>query len=86
MNWFIDAPIHPHRLELRVLEELAPQKYTVHYSGSNWCEASIKMKEWCSERFGHRDAGYNNPRWTMGPFVFRFKNQKDAVFFILRWG
>jgi hypothetical protein len=76
----------PRSLELRVREELAPQKYTVYYSGGDWWEDKDAMMAWCSERFGHRNEGYNNPRWSPGSFEFRFKNQKDAVFFMLKWG
>jgi hypothetical protein len=86
MNWFTNHKSRPRSLELRVREELAPQKYTVYYSGGDWWEDKDAMMAWCSERFGHRNEGYNNPRWSQGAFEFRFKNQKDAVFFILKWG
>jgi hypothetical protein len=76
----------PRTLEMRVREELAPQKYTVYYSGGDWWEEKDEMTEWCSKCFGHRNEGYNNPRWSTGPFEYRFKNEKDAVFFILKWG
>ncbi len=76
----------PRTLEMRVREELAPQKYTVYYSGGDWWEDKDEMTEWCSKYFGHRNEGYNNPRWSTGPFEYRFKNEKDAVFFILKWG
>ncbi len=76
----------PRSLELRVREELAPQKYTVYYSGGDWWEDKDAMTEWCSKQFGHRNNGYNNPRWSPGPFEFCFKNQKDAMFFMLKWG
>ena len=85
MTW-IDGKRLPRSLELRVREELAPQKYTVYYSGGDWWEDKDAMMAWCSERFGHRDEGYNNPRWSPGAFEFRFKDQKDAVFFMLKWG
>jgi hypothetical protein len=83
MNWFTKRP---RSLELRVREELAPQKYTVYYSGGNWWEEKDEMMVWCSKQFGHRNNGYNNPRWSPGPFEFCFKNEKDAMFFILKWG
>lgn len=76
----------PRSLELRVREEPATQKYTVYYSGGDWWEDKDTMTEWCSEHFGHHVDGYNNPRWSRGPFEFRFKNQKDAMFFMLKWG
>ena len=75
----------PRSLELRVREELAPQIYTVYYSGGDWWEDKEAMMAWCSKYFGHRNAGYNNPRWSPGAFEFRFKNKKDATLFILRW-
>jgi hypothetical protein len=86
MNWFTNFKKRPRSLELRVREELAPQKYTVYYSGGDWWAEKDEMMEWCSKQFGHRNEGYNNPRWSPGPFEFCFKNKKDAVFFILKWG
>ena len=83
---WIDWKRRPRSLELRVREELAPQKYTVYYSGGDWWEDKDAMTEWCSKQFGHRNEGYNNPRWSQGAFEFRFKNQKDAMFFMLKWG
>jgi hypothetical protein len=76
----------PRSLELRVREELAPRKYTVYYSGGDWWAETDEITAWCSKQFGHRNNGYNNPRWSTGPFEYRFKNKKDAVFFILKWG
>ena len=79
MNWFTKRP---RSLELRVREDLAPQKYTVYFSGGDWWDEKDEMTAWCSKQFGHRNNGYNNPRWSPGPFEYRFKNQKDALFFI----
>ena len=75
----------PRSLELRVREELAPQIYTVYYSGGDWWEDKEDMIEWCSKQFGIRNERYNNPRWSPGPFEFCFKNEKDAMLFMLRW-
>lgn len=75
----------PRSLELRV-REYHPQRYTVYYSGGDWWEDKEDMIEWCSKQFGIRNERYNNPRWSVGAFEFCFKNQKDAVFFMLRWG
>jgi hypothetical protein len=83
---WMDGKRRPRSLELRVREELAPQKYTVYYSGGDWWAEKDEMIEWCSKQFGHRNEGYNNPRWSTGPFEYRFKNEKDALFFILKWG
>jgi hypothetical protein len=83
---WMDGKRRPRSLELRVREELAPQKYTVYYSGGDWWAEKDEMMEWCSKQFGHRNEGYNNPRWSTGPFEYRFKNEKDALFFILKWG
>jgi hypothetical protein len=47
------------------------------------------MCYWCWENFG--DGGYLAPhaRWTLeqafGNSFFRFKDDKDATFFALRW-
>ena len=83
---WMDGKRQPRTLEFKVREELAPQKYTVYYSGGDWWAEKDKMTEWCSKCFGHRNEGYNNPRWSTGPFEYRFKNEKDAVFFMLKWG
>jgi hypothetical protein len=85
LTW-MDGKRRPRTLEMRVREELAPQKYTVYYSGGDWWTEKDEMMEWCSKCFGHRNEGYNNPRWSTGPFEYRFKNEKDAVFFMLKWG
>ena len=76
----------PRTLEMRVREELVPWKYAVYYSGGDWWAEKDEMTAWCSKQFGHRNELYNNPRWSTGSFEFRFKNEKDAVFFILKWG
>ncbi len=86
MNWFTNFKKRPRSVELRVREELAPQKYTVYYSGGDWWDDKDEMTAWCSKQFGIRNEKYNNPRWSVGPFEFRFKNKKDAMFFILKWG
>ena len=86
MNWFTTPKNRPRTLEMRVREELVPYKYTVYYSGGDWWTEKDEMMAWCSKQFGHRDKGYNNPRWSTGPFEYRFKNQKDAMFFMLKWG
>ena len=83
---WMDGKRRPRTLEMRVREELAPQKYTVYYSGGDWWAERDEMTAWCSKQFGHRNEGYRNPRWDTGPFEYRFKNEKDAAFFMLRWG
>ena len=83
---WMDGKRRPRSLELRVRPELATQKYTVYYSGGDWWAEKDEMMEWCSKCFGHRNEGYKNPRWSQGAFEFRFKNQKDAAFFMLKWG
>jgi hypothetical protein len=83
---WMDGKRRPRTLEMRVREELVPWKYTVYYSGGDWWAEKDEMMEWCSKQFGHRNKGYNNPRWSTGPFEYRFKNEKDAVFFMLKWG
>jgi hypothetical protein len=76
----------PRTVELRIKDQFSPQKYTVYISGGDWWEDKDAMMEWCSKCFGHRNEGYNNPRWSPAAFEFRFKNKKDAVFFMLKWG
>ena len=85
LNWILNPKHRPRTCELRVQAGL-DQKYTVYVSGGDWWEDKDEMIAWCSKRFGHRNKGYNNPRWSPGAFEFRFKNEKDAVFFILKWG
>lgn len=85
MTWILHPKQRPRTCELRVRADL-DQKYTVYVSGGDWWEDKDEMTAWCSKRFGHRNKGYNNPRWSPGPFEFRFKNEKDAVFFMLKWG
>ena len=85
MNWFTTHKSRPRTCELRV-QEYHPQRYSVYISGGDWWEDKDAMIAWCSKQFGHRNEGYNNPRWSQGPFEFRFKNQKDAMFFMLKWG
>jgi hypothetical protein len=84
MTW-MGGKHRPRTLELRIREDLAPQKYTVYVSGGDWWEEGGEMAEWCAKCFGPRSSKYNNPRWSQGSFEFRFKNKKDATFFILRW-
>lgn len=85
MNWFTPPGLQkrPRSLELRVRE--TQYKYTVYYSGGDWWEDREEMTDWCSKMFGHRNTKYNNPRWSTGPFEFRFKYEKDAAMFMLRW-
>ena len=85
-NLIAGKTARPRSLELRVREELAPQIYTVYYRGGDWWDAQEDMMAGCSKQFGIRNERYNNPRWSAGAFEFRFKNKKDAAFFMLRWG
>jgi hypothetical protein len=85
MNWYTDRKSRPRSLELRIQDDLL-QRYTVYHSGGDWWADKDRMHDWCSDHFGHRDSGYNNPRWSQHAFEFRFKNEKDAMFFILKWG
>jgi hypothetical protein len=80
--------IKPRPREL-VLSKLAPphrQQYSVYVKNGNWTEDKPSMETWCSERFGPHNENYNNPRWVRDAFNFKFKNEKDAVMFMLRWG
>jgi hypothetical protein len=71
------------------LEKLVPpyrHKVRVYVQGGDWWEDKQAMEDWCSERFGPHNKKYNNPRWQRDAFHFLFKNEKDAIFFILKWG
>ena len=61
-------------------------QYSVYVSGGNWSEDKLAMEAWCSQQFGERNAKYNNPRWERVSFYFKFKKEKDAMLFMLRWG
>jgi hypothetical protein len=54
---------------------------------SDWNSAEVY--KWCEQNFGHRNDKYANPRWfgdtRYYSGTFRFRNKKDAMFFLLRW-
>jgi hypothetical protein len=60
---------------------------TILYHWRDW--DSAKVWNWCAENFGHRNKGYDNPRWYGDPNHwhgdFQFRNKKDAAWFMLRW-
>ena len=62
------------------------QPFIVIVQGGNWFEDRDVMMEWCGDRFGRHDKHYNNPRWSREGWDFKFKNEKDAMLFMLRWG
>ena len=45
------------------------------------------MWQWCGEMFGAHTKQWNNPRWAMDEFPprFHFKNEEDAMLFVMRW-
>jgi hypothetical protein len=63
------------------------------FSRAKWHEATISFKdgpaiwEWCTERFGKQD---KNPdawsRWYIAINTIRFRDEKDYLMFLLRWG
>jgi len=57
--------------------------YEVNYSiPFDWVSLKIKQEReiiaWCQKHFSHGD-------WEVGAWSARFKNEKDAVYFSLRW-
>ena len=61
------------------------QKYLVRVIGSNWSQIE-EMKEWVTASFGPKKLNWYNPRWTQAGYSWwRFKYEKDAAFFLLRW-
>lgn len=56
----------------------------------DWKGHMDEKMAWCEQNFGHRNEKFDNPRWTADPRYytgnFCFKNEKDAMWFIMRWG
>ncbi len=75
----------PRTLTLEKLEPPHRHRVQVYVQGGNWFEDKQVMEEWCGKNFGHHSKHYNNPRWCRDAFHFKFKNEKDATMFILRW-
>ncbi len=50
---------------------------------------SAEVYKWCEQNFGHRNVKYDNPRWYGNTSYFtgdfKFRNKKDAEWFLLRW-
>ena len=50
---------------------------------------STEVYTWCEKNFGHRNDKYENPRWYGNTRYFtgnfRFRDKKDAEWFLLRW-
>lgn len=46
-----------------------------------------QMWLWCGEMFGVHTKQWNNPRWSLEKYDYRFhfKNEEDAALFVLRW-
>jgi hypothetical protein len=74
--------------ELVLTKQEAPHRrqYSVYVKNGNWSEDKLAMENWCSERFGHHNDRYRNPRWVRDAFTFKFQKEKDAMMFMLRWG
>lgn len=82
---FYIAP-RPRELVLSKLEAPHQRQYSVYVKNGNWTEDKLAMENWCSERFGHHNDRYRNPRWVRDAFTFKFQKEKDAMMFMLRWG
>ena len=82
---FYVAP-RPRELELKKLSPPDRHNYSVYVKNGNWTEDKLAMETWCSERFGHHNDRYRNPRWVRDAFTFKFQKEKDAMMFMLRWG
>jgi hypothetical protein len=58
------------------------------HSSTDWNSTEAYL--WCEKNFGHRNDKYENPRWyaNIRYFTgnFRFRDKKDAEWFLLRWG
>jgi hypothetical protein len=61
------------------------QPYRIEIDTYQWLFQSDDMENWCNETLGAHTKGYNNPRWRRSYKHFHFKNEKDAMFFMLRW-
>lgn len=73
-----------------------PHNMKYQFSRAKWHKADLwnsdhrmdEVREWCVEQFGPQD---HNPdawsRWTNSMnSTFRFRDQKDYNWFVLRWG
>lgn len=73
-------------LEFKKLEDRFRRPHSIYVRGGNWSEDKPAMEAWCSQQFGEHNEKYHNPRWERDAFTFKFKNEKDAMMFMLRWG
>jgi hypothetical protein len=73
-------------LKFTKLDSPHRRQYSVYVSGGDWWEDKLEMEAWCSQQFGGYNEKYHNPRWKRDAFTFKFKNEKDAMMFMLRWG
>lgn len=83
---FTFGKTQPRTLTVERLEPPHRHKVAVYVRGGDWWEDKEAMESWCSEKFGPHNKNYNNPRWCRDSFYFKFKNEKDATMFVLRWG
>lgn len=54
----------------------------------NWDKSAVW--HWCIANFGHRNYRSDNPRWTANMKYswdggFKFRDEQDAMLFMMRW-
>ena len=86
MNSALFGQPKPRTVELQMFEPPHRHRYSVYVKGGNWSEDKPVMEEWCSKMFGPHSKQFKNPRWHRDAFNFKFKKEKDAMLFVMRWG
>lgn len=76
----------PRELKFEKLGNHFRRPYSIYVSGGDWSDDKPTMEAWCIQQFGEHNERYHNPRWVRDAFRFKFKNEKDATMFLLRWG
>jgi hypothetical protein len=57
-------------------------KYTFNVAYYNF-ETIVKMEKWCMKHLYH--GGYYEPNWSYQNNVFTFTDEKEFIWFKLRW-
>jgi hypothetical protein len=61
------------------------QMHFIRVSGAHYAQIN-EIKHWVDSTFGESTPGLWNPRWSYsGNGLWHFRNEADAIFFMLRW-
>ena len=53
---------------------------------TDWIENQVVRVDWCTKNFGSRTERPDAwSRWYVSGLVFRFRDEKDYLIFLLRW-